>query len=125
MEDIIINLEKNNIFITNSTHIPALRACMNFEKVIDIQNPTEIGLMPIFTIYVHNFQDTEECKRNYKDYRKQLLNLLCTFPSFRDVYYIDYFNSDKIMCLKEAMLESSDITKVPMETTLQLYKEAP
>lgn len=118
----IVSLEQNNIFVTNDKKSPCLRACLSFEKVYDmVDKNREEGILPIFSIYVMNIENSEEWKTDYKEYYKQLINLLSTFPSFSEVYYINYFDEGQtIYCIKEALLETNQITKVPYQTNLRL-----
>lgn len=119
----ILNLEKNNIFVTNEKKEPMLKASLNFERVIDSENPQEVGILPIFSIYVVGLKETDECKMLFKEYYKELLIVMSGL--FPDVYYINYFEGESIYCLKDSLIETTEQmpTKIPCKTTLSLHRE--
>lgn len=119
----IINLERNSLFVTNEYKKPCLRAALNFERVVDSNNLSEIGILPIFSIYVIGVDDTEESKNLYREYYKELLVVLSGL--FPDVYYINTFEEGSIYCLKESIISTNEgiPTKIPYKTTLKIYKE--
>jgi hypothetical protein len=118
----IVNLEKNNIFVTNELKSPCLKASLNFERVVDQSNLSEVGILPIFFIYVMGLEDTEESKNLYKEYYKELL--LTMSALFPHVYYINYFEGEVIYTLQESVIQTNEQlpTKIPTKTELSIYK---
>ena len=120
----IINLEKNTIFVTTEgTMKPCVRASVNIERIYD---PTEvqgdIAIALVYTIYVYGMDGSPECNELYKEYYKQLL---CTigvlYPG--NVYYINTFEDGEVInCLSESVLETKDNFKIPHKTELKIYK---
>lgn len=119
----IINLERNSIFVTNPEKSPILKASLNFERVVDPDNLSEVGILPIFSIYATGLDGTEDNNSKYKEYYKELLVVMGGL--FPDVYYMNFFEGEDIYCLKESIIATNTQVpvKVPVKTKLSLYKD--
>ena len=119
----IINLEKNTIFVTNETHKPCVRASVNIERIYDPSEVNgDIAIALVYTIYVYNMDGSKECGELYKEYYKELL---CTigvlYPG--NVYYINTFEDGEVInCLSESMLENNSGVKIPHKTNLKILR---
>jgi hypothetical protein len=119
LSELIVGVEKNTISVTNSEKKPVVIASFNFEKVTE-GTSTEVGIIPIFTIYSLGIDGSEECKERYKEYYKYILHTLSTFPNFNEVYYTNSMEGSKVYCLKDSILAGEEKTKVPHETGLKI-----
>lgn len=119
----IINVERNNIFITNEAKQPFIKASLEFQRVTDPSNPHEVGIIPIFFIYVTGFDNTDECKNLYQEYYKELLVVMAGLMP--DVYYVNYFQNEEIWSLKESIIQQEGRTpvKVPTLTNFKIYND--
>ena len=119
----IVNVIKNSILISSETIPLAIKADLNFERVKDTEDFLgDIGIIPIFSIYVVGIDGSEECKNQYKDFYKEILIVMGIL--FKESHYINTFESvEKIYCLKESMLETNEAIKLPYLTTLKLFKD--
>lgn len=119
----IVNLDNNHIFITNENKSPFLKATLRFEKVYEPPNVSEVGVTPIFHIYVTGMDDTEETINLYKAYYSELLIVMSTL--FETVHYINVFEGESIYTLKPSILqlEGSGTSKIPEKTSLKIYRD--
>lgn len=119
----LINLEKNTIFVTNESKRPCVRASLTFERIFDPEVINgDIAIAPIYTIYVYDMDGTEECGKLYKEYYKELLSVIgVLYPG--NVYYINTFESGEIInCLSESLIETNEKFKIPHKTNLKILR---
>lgn len=126
-DNMMIDVEKNNVLISNENKFPFLKATLNFEKVYDSSDPKgrdNVGIVPIFTIYsIGAPAIDEEAKALYKKYYLEMLSTISLL--IPDVKYMNSFDGDgKIYTLVDSMIQGKDehtyIPKIPEETVLKL-----
>lgn len=123
MENIITNVIKNSILISDHSGKTAINAYLNFERVVDTEDLVgEVGIVPIFSIYTILENDSQEVKDTYKELYKTLVGIMSVL--FNEVYYINTFDSSQtIYCLKDSILANNECIKVPHVTKLRMYQE--
>jgi len=119
----IINVVKNSILVADENKKLFVNAYLNFERVVDSEDISgEIGIIPIFSVYVSLLDTSDEYKNMYKEFYKEILIVMGML--FPESHFINTFDSmDKIYCLKNSMIETRETVKIPTLTNMKLYKD--